>query len=52
MIRLVDGVWCVETANTGYYLAERGPLVEHLHYGRRLSPSLEALRARIAVPSS
>ena len=50
MIRLVDGVWCVETANTGYYLAERGPLVEHLHYGRRLSPSLEALRARIAVP--
>lgn len=50
MIRLIDGVWCVETECTGYYLAERGPLVEHLHYGRRLSPSLDALRARIAVP--
>ncbi|WP_115726657.1 alpha-galactosidase [Actinomyces culturomici] len=49
MIRFVDGVWCVETERTGYYLAERGPLVEHLHYGARLEPSLEALRAPIAV---
>lgn len=46
VIRCVDGVWCVETANSGYYLAERGPLVEHLHYGARLTPSLGALRAR------
>lgn len=25
MIRKASGVWCIETAHTGYYLAERGP---------------------------
>lgn len=49
MIRKASGVWCIETARTGYYLAERGPLVEHLHYGRRLEPDLEAMRAPVSV---
>ncbi len=31
MIRQENGVFCVETRNTGYYIAPRGPLAEQLH---------------------
>ncbi len=49
MIRQENGVFCVETRNTGYYIAPRGPLAEQLHYGRKIRPSAEVLRQPVAV---
>ena len=40
-------VFCLETAHTGYYMAPRGPLMEQLHYGRKIQPDQEALREKI-----
>ena len=49
MIRQENGVFCVETRNTGYYIAPRGPLAEQLHYGRKIRPSAEVLRQPVVV---
>lgn len=50
MIRQENGVFCIETKQTGYYIAPRGPLMEQLHYGRKLRcPSAEVLRQPLAV---
>lgn len=50
MIREENGVFCVETDHTGYYIAPRGPLMEQLHYGRKLNnPSAEILRQPLAI---
>lgn len=44
------GGFCVETEQTGYSIAPRGPLMEQLHYRRKLrSPSAEVLRQPLAV---
>lgn len=50
MIRQEKDVFCVETERTGYYIAPRGPLMEHLHYGKKLScPKAEILRQPLTV---
>ena len=50
MIRNENGVFCIETQHTGYYIAPRGPLMEQLHYGRKLRhPSAEVLREPLTV---
>ena len=49
MIFEKSGVFCIETEDTGMYIAPRGPLAEQLHYGRKIEPSAEALRQPLAV---
>ena len=50
MIRKENDVFCLETEQTGYYIAPRGPLMEQLHYGRKLChPSAQVLRQPLAV---
>lgn len=49
MILEKDGVFCIETEHTGFYVAPRGPLAEQLHYGRKLEPSAGALRQPLTV---
>lgn len=51
MIRKENDVFCVETEQTGYYIAPRGQLMEQLHYGKKLAhPSVDVLRQSIVVP--
>ena len=49
MIFEKSGVFCIETEDTGMYIAPRGPLAEQLHYGRKIEPSAEALRQPLTV---
>ena len=49
MIYKQGEIWCVETRNTGYYIAPRGPLAEQLHYGRKIRPELQPLQQKISV---
>ncbi|MEG1175121.1 MAG: alpha-galactosidase [Ruthenibacterium sp.] len=50
MIRVENGLFSIETAHTGYYIALRGALAETLHYGAKLRPDRAALCEKVAVP--
>lgn len=49
MVRIEDELFCIETKNSGYYMAKRGGLVENLHYGGKLHVNAEVLSEKMAV---
>ena len=49
MIRIEGDLFCLETNHTGYYMARRGALLEHLHYGAKIRPDLAALQEKMGT---
>ncbi|MDD3402059.1 MAG: alpha-galactosidase [Hespellia sp.] len=47
MIRIEDNVIALETEHTGYYMYQRGALMENLHYGRKIHVDAEAMREKM-----
>ncbi len=46
MIKIENNTFCVETQNTGYYMALTNSLVENVHYGAKIHFDSEALREK------
>ena len=49
MFREENGIFCLETEHLGYYMAQRGELMETLHFGGKLRGSLDALSEKAAT---
>lgn len=49
MIKMNEGVFSIETANTGYYMALRDDLLENLHYGKKIHIDRAALCEKMPV---
>ncbi len=49
MFRKENGVYCLETDHSGYYIQPRGTLMETVHFGGRIHPTAEALPERNSV---
>ena len=49
MFREENGIFCLETEHLGYYMSQRGELMETLHFGGKLRASVESLSEKVAT---